>query len=685
MKIYKTIIISMIGIGLLTGCKTNTGEPVVNEQKDDFNYFVEQFADLKIMRYQVPGFEELSLQQKKLVYYLSEAALAGRDIIFDQCGKYNLAIRRILEAIYETYSGDRNTEDFKNFEVYLKRVWFSNGIYHHYSSDKFNPGFSKGYFSELTQESDSTKFPVTDGQSVESLLEIIIPVIFDPEVLPRRVCSDTKVDIVKNSSVNFYENVTENEAASFYDKMKDPNDSTPVSYGLNSKLVKENGQLVEKVYSLNGMYGEAIAKIKYWLDKAAEVAENDKQKVVIQKLNEYYTNGDLKTFDDYSILWVEDLDSRIDFVNGFIETYEDPLSLKATWEGLVDFKDMEATKRTEIISSNAKWFEDHSPIDDRFKKKEVKGISAKVITAAILAGDCYPATPIGINLPNADWIRKDYGSKSVTIENITYAYNQASLGNGFLEEFASGQEEIDLIKKYGYLTDNLHTDLHECLGHGSGQLLPGVSSDALKNYASPLEEMRADLFALYYLMDEKLIELKLIPNLEAPKAEYYSYIRNGLMTQLVRIEEGKDVEQAHMRCRQTISRWCYEKGKPENVIEEFKKGGKTYYKINDFEKLRSLFADLLIEVQQIKSEGDYEAGKELIENYGIKFDHELHKEVLARYKKLNLAPYGGFINPKYELIEKDGEIADIKITYPDNYAEQMMYYSKKYSFLPTWN
>ncbi|MBN1187571.1 MAG: dihydrofolate reductase [Bacteroidales bacterium] len=675
----------MLGIGLLTGCKSNKSEPTANEQNDDFQFFVEKFADIKIMRYQVPGFEELTLQQKKLIYYLSEAALAGRDIIFDQCGKYNLAIRRTLEAIYETYSGDRNTDDFKNFEIYLKRVWFSNGIYHHYSSDKFTPGFSKEYFSQLIEKTDSTKLPVTNSQSVKALMDIILPVIFDPEVLPKRVCSDTKVDIVKNSAVNFYENVTEKEAVDFYEKMKDPNDSTPISYGLNSKLVKENGKLVEKIYALNGMYGQAIEKINYWLEKAAGVAENDQQKAVIQKLIEYYKTGDLKTFDDYSVLWVEDLDSRIDFVNGFIENYEDPLSLKATWEGLVNFKDIEATKRTEIISSNAQWFEDHSPIEDRFKKKEVKGVSAKVITAAILAGDCYPSTPIGINLPNADWIRKDYGSKSVTIENITFAYDQVSLKSGFLEEFASGPEEIELIRKYGSLTDNLHTDLHECLGHGSGQLLPGVSGDALKNYASPLEEMRADLFGLYYLMDDKLIELGLVPDKEAPKAEYLSYIRNGLMTQLVRIEEGKDVEQAHMRCRQTISRWCYEKGKADNVIEEFKKDGKTYYKINDFEKLRSLFSELLQEVQRIKSEGDYEAGKNLIETYGITFDRDLHKEVLARYKKLDLAPYGGFLNPKYELVEKDGEIIDVKISYPDNYPEQMIYYSKEYSFLPTWN
>jgi dipeptidyl-peptidase III len=682
MKKFKILLMmAILTIGIFYGCGENK-EPASSE--NNFEFVIDQFADLKIMRYKVPGFEELNLVQKKLLYYLGQAALSGRDIIYDQNGKYNLAIRKTLEAIYDSFKGNRETEDFKAFEIYLKRIWFSNGIYHHYASDKFIPGFSEEYFRELVGQSDQALMPLREGETADDLLSVIIPVIFDPSVLPKKVSTETDSDIITGSAVNFYENVTEMEALAFYEKMKDPSDPKPISYGLNSRLVKENGRIIEEVYGLNGLYSDAIAEIVFWLQKASDVAANDNQRMVIDKLVEYYKTGDLRIFDEYNILWVQDT-SKIDFVNGFIETYEDPLGMKATWESLVNFKDTEATKRTEIISANAQWFENNSPVDDRFKKKEVKGVTAKVITATMLAGDCYPATPIGINLPNADWIRKDYGSKSVTIENITYAYDQANLGNGFLEEFASGPEEVELIRKYGYQADNLQVDLHECLGHGSGQLLPGTSPDALRNYSSALEEARADLFSLYHIADPKMQELGLIPNDDAVKAKYLAYIRNGLMTQLVRIEEGKDIEQAHMRCRQLISRWAYENGKADNVIEEFTQDGKTFYRINDFEKLRELFGVLLAEVQRIKSEGDYEAGKNLVETYAIRFDRDLHSQVLERYAKLNLAPYSGFVNPRYEVIEEDGEITDIILHFDESYAGQMLHYSKNYSFLPPWN
>lgn len=654
-------------------------------EPDTFTYFVEQFADLRILRYQVPGFDTLSLKQKKLIYYLSQAALAGRDIIFDQNGRYNLAIRRTLEAIVESYKGDRNSQEFKNFMVYTKRVWFSNGIYHHYAKDKFIPDFSQDYFKQLIDQTDKTKLPVEKGKSVTALLDTIMPVMFDPDKLAKKVCQDTGKDLVLNSAVNFYQGVNEKEVEDFYGKMKNPNDTEPVSYGLNSKLVKEHGKIVEEVYKLDGLYGPAIAEIVKWLEKAATVTEDDLQKKSIDKLIEYYKTGSLKTWDDYNVLWVKDLNAQVDFINGFIEDYEDPLGRKATWESVVNFKNQEATHRTEILSSNAQWFEDHSPIDNLFKKKEVKGITAKVITAAQLGGDCYPATPIGINLPNADWIRKEHGSKSVTIENFTYAYDQAAKKSGMNEEFSYNQEEIELIGKYGFMTDNLHVDMHECLGHGSGQLLPGVSADALKNYQSTLEEARADLFALYYLMDPKLVELKLLPTIDAARAEYIKYIRNGMMTQLTRIQPGKDLEEAHMRNRQLIAQWCYEKGKADHVIEKKIKDGKTYFVINDYFALRKLFGELLKEVQRIKSEGDYQAGKELVEKYGVKVDQDLLKEVLERYKKLNLAPYAGFINPEYVPVEKNGEIVDIKITYPTDFAGQMLRYSKEHSFLPTFN
>lgn len=650
-----------------------------------FKFFTEQFADVKILRYQVPGFEQLTLKQKELVYYLSQAALAGRDIIYDQNGKYNLAIRRTLEHILITFTGDRTTPDFEKFLVYTKRVWFSNGIYHTYASDKFVPGFSVEYFKELILKSQPEALPLKPLQNLEDFINMLIPAMFDPSFLPKKVNLDSSTDMVKTSAVNFYEEVDEKEVQDFYKTKVQPDEERPLSYGLNSKLVKENGQLKEKIYKLDGLYGAAIKEIVKWLEKALHVAENDNQKTYIRKLIAYYETGDLKTWDEYNIAWLNDTESLTDFINGFIETYEDPLGVKATWESVVNFKDTEATRRTEIISAHAQWFEDNSPVDTRFKKKQVKGVSAKVITVAQLGGDCHPSTPIGINLPNADWIRKEHGSKSVTIENITYAYDEAAKGNGFLEEFSFDAEEVALIEKYGYLTGNLHTDLHECLGHGSGQLLPGVSSEALKNYQSTLEEARADLFALFYMADPKMVELGLIPTLEASKAEYISYIRNGLMTQLTRVELGKNIEESHMRNRQLIAKWCYEKGAEDNVIEKLQQNGKTYFRINKVEKLRQLFGELLKEVQRIKSEGDYEAGKALVENYAVKVDYDLHKEVKERYARLNLAPYSGFINPEFELVTHSGYLEDIRIHYPDNFAEQMLKYAREHSFLPTYN
>ncbi len=671
----------MIGLSL-NSCKQ---EKQKESQVLDFKFFSEQFADLKILRYQVPEFDSLNLNQKKLIYFLSKAAIAGRDIIYDQNGKYNLAIRRTLENIVDTYKGERSSQEFSKFMVYTKRVWFSNGIYHHYGSEKFLPEFSREYFVELVKNSEESRLPLIKGQTTDQFLSVLIPVMFDPAILPKKVSQDPNSDMIKASAVTFYEGVTEDEAVKYYEAMKNPKDLEPLSIGLNSRLVKQNGKLTEQVYKADGLYGPAIKEIVKWLEKAFNVAENDLQKDYISKLISYYNTGNLKTWDEYNIAWLTDTLSRVDFVNGFIENYEDPLGIKATWESLVNFKDLKATKRSETISTNAQWFEDHSPVDSRFKKEKVKGVTAKVIIAAQLAGDLSPSTAIGINLPNADWIRKEHGSKSVTIENITYAYDQAAQGNGFLEEFSFDQSEIDLIEKYGYMTDNLHTDLHECLGHGSGQLLPGVSSDALKNYQSTLEETRADLFALYYLADPKMVELGLIPTVEAAHAEYLKYIRNGLMTQLTRIDTGKNIEEAHMRNRQLIANWCFEKGMKNNVIEKVTKDGKTYFRINDYDKLRSLFADLLKEVQRLKSEGDYAAGKTLVENYGVKVDPELHKEVKERYAKLNLAPYSGFINPEFIAEEKNGEITDIRVTYPDDFTKQMMSYSKEYSFLPTFN
>lgn len=662
------------------GAKTTTAEA------DKFDYTVEQFADLQILRYKVSEFETLTLKQKELVYYLTQAALEGRDILFDQNGKYNLRIRRMLEAVYTHYQGDKSTSDFKNMEVYLKRVWFSNGIHHHYGMEKFVPDFSQDFLKKAVLGMDAQLLPLAEGQTAEQLCDELFPVMFDPAIMSKRVNQADGEDLVLTSACNYYDGVTQQEAESFYGAMKDPKDETPVSYGLNSRLVKEDGKIQEKVWKVGGLYTQAIEKIVYWLKKAESVAENDAQKAVIGKLIQFYETGSLKDFDEYAILWVKDLDSRIDFVNGFTESYGDPLGVKASWESLVNFKDLEATHRTEIISSNAQWFEDHSPVDKSFKKEKVKGVSAKVITAAILAGDLYPATAIGINLPNANWIRAHHGSKSVTIGNITDAYNKAAHGNGFNEEFVYNDEERQRIDQYGDLTGELHTDLHECLGHGSGKLLPGVDPDALKVYGSTIEEARADLFGLYYVADPKLVELKLVPDAEAYKAEYYTFLMNGLMTQLVRIEPGNNIEEDHMRNRQLIARWVFEKGAPDKVVEMVKKDGKTYVVVNDYEKVRELFGELLAEIQRIKSTGDFEGARTLVENYAVKVDPTLHAEVLERYKKLNLAPYKGFINPVYELVtDKDGNITDVTVSYDEDYVEQMLRYSKDYSPLPSVN
>ena len=679
----KKQLIACAAFALLTAC---SGSKTTTAEADKFDYTVEQFADLQILRYRVPGFENLSLQQKELVYYLTEAALQGRDILFDQNGKYNLRIRRTLEAVYTGYKGDKNTPDFKAMEVYLKRVWFSNGIHHHYGSEKFVPGFAPEFFKEAMLSVDASTLPLAEGQTVEQLCDELFPVIFDPAVMPKRVNQAAGEDLVLTSACNYYDGVTQKEAEDFYNAMKDPKDETPVSYGLNSRLVKENGKIQEKIWKVGGLYGQAIDKIVYWLKKAEGVAENPEQKAVIAELIKFYETGDLKTFDEYAILWVKDLNSLVDFVNGFTESYGDPLGMKASWESLVNFKDMEATHRTEIISGNAQWFEDHSPVDKQFKKDEVKGVSAKVITAAILAGDLYPATAIGINLPNSNWIRSHHGSKSVTIGDITDAYNKAAHGNGFNEEFVYSDAELQLIDKYADLTGELHTDLHECLGHGSGKLLPGVDPDALKAYGSTIEEARADLFGLYYVADPKLVELGLTPNEDAYKAEYYTYLMNGLMTQLVRIEPGNNVEEAHRRNRQLIARWVFEKGAADKVVELVKKDGKTYVVVNDYEKLRELFGELLSEIQRIKSTGDYQGAHDLVENYAVKVDPALHAEVLERYKKLNLAPYKGFVNPKYEaVVDAAGKITDVKVTYDEGYAEQMLRYSKDYSNLSSIN
>ena len=664
----KVIINKMITVAGLAAALVSCSDKAA--QNGEFKYLIDEFADLKIMRYQVPGWDALSLQQKEYVYHLSEAAKYGRDIIWMQNCKYNLQIRKTLENILENYEGDRTCEDWTKFETYAKRVFFSNGIHHHYAEDKFFPECSQDYFHDLM---------AAVGED-DAELEYFI---FDPGVFPARKVMNGK-DIVAESAVNFYENVTRAEVEALYASMVDPSDKTPVSYGLNSRVVKgEDGVVREEVYKVGGLYGAALEKICAELEKAAAVAENETQKAYIADLVAYYQSGDLNLWDEYNIKWVNDTLGTVDFVNGFVEDYNDPLGRKATWEGLVNFKDAEASLRTELISENAQWFEDNSPVDPRFKKKEVKGVTAKVINVAVLAGDCYPAAPIGINLPNADWIRREHGSKSVTIANLTSAYNMAAQESpkNQLGEFAWSEEEIALEKKYGALTNDLHTDLHECLGHGSGQLLPGTSPNALGEYSSALEETRADLFGLYYLADPKLVELGILPDMEAYKAQYSSYIRNGIFTQFTRVELGKKNMEAHMQNRKLIADWCYEKGLENNVIEKKVRDGKTYFVVNDFEALRGLFGELLAEVQRIKSEGDYEAGKALVETYAVNIDPELHKEVKERYAALNLRPYGGFLNPEIVPVVKDGEVVDYEIRYAENFIDQMMEYGQKYATL----
>ena len=672
-------------VPILFACDGKKAENVT-PSVESFNYSVDKFADVQILRYRVPDFEKLTLKQKEMIYYLSQAAIEGRDILYDQNNKHNLSIRRTLEAVYENYKGDRNAEPFKQLITYLKRVWMANGIHHHYSEDKFTPEFSAAYFADAVKSIDPAKLPLQQGESVDQLIAKLSPVIFDPTVYPKRTNQADGVDLILTSANNYYEGVTQQEAEDFYAKMKNPNDSTPVSYGLNSKLVKENGKIVEKTYKIGGMYSEALSRVVGWLEKAAAVAENHKQRDIINTLIRFNQTGDLKTFDEYCIKWVQDLTSQVDFVNGFTETYADPLGLKASWESIVNFKNIEATKRTEIISSNAQWFEDNSPVDKYFKKEKVKGVSAKVITAAMLGGDCYPPTPIGINLPNANWIRAEYGSKSVTIENITEAYDQVAMGNGFNEEFMWSDVERNRAKEFASLTNNLHTDLHECLGHGSGKLLPGTDPNALKAYDSTIEEARADLFGLYYMGDPKLVELGLLPDKEAFKAEYYQFLMNGLMTQLTRIKPGKNIEEAHMRNRQLIANWVYENGKADNVVEFKVRDGKTFVVVNDYEKVRTLFGKLLAEIQRVKSTGDFAGGRDLVEKYAVKVNPELHKEVLVRYEKLNLAPYKGFVNPVYALVtDKKGKVKDVTVSYTENYVDQNLRYSREYSKLPNYN
>ncbi|MDE6246271.1 MAG: dipeptidyl peptidase 3 [Muribaculaceae bacterium] len=648
----------------------------------NFNYHVDDFADIEVLRYEVPKFNSLSLQQKLMTYYLTQAAQAGRDIIWDQNGKYNLPLRKALEEIYTRYDGDKNSQDFKAFEKYLKQVWFGNGIYHHYANDKFIPEFSQDFFSAQYDLIPADRLPSIPGLAGNEVKAMLNKVIFDPAFMPKKVNQDSNADVVATSYGNLYEGVTQQEVEDYYNLLKDPNDATPISYGLNAKVVKKDGKVQEEVYHLNGLYGPAIAKIIYWLDMAKSVAENDAQREYITRLIDFYVTGDLRLFDEYSILWAEDTKSDVDFVNGFIESYNDPLGMTGSWESYVNFKNREASARTEAISGNAQWFEDHSPVNPAFRKPEVKGVSAKVITASYLGGDAFPATAIGINLPNANWIRAAHGSKSVTLENITEAYALASIGNGFNEEFVIDAPTSKLLDDYLYITDMLHTDLHECLGHASGRLNPGVDQDALKEHGATLEEARADLFALYYLPDAKLQEIGVLDNPDAYKAEYYKYMLNGLMTQLNRIEPGKDVEEAHMRNRQLIAKWVLEKGKKDKVMELVKKNGKTYVKINNYKKMRDLIGQLLAEIQRIKSEGDYKAGNDLVQKYAVKVDPKLHKEVLDRYAKLNIPPYRGFINPVYKLVKNDnGEIIDVTIDYTEGYTDQMLRLSRDHSNL----
>ena len=647
--------------------------------ESDFCYTGERFADIQLLRYRLNGFEQLSLSQKRFIYCLAKATLYGRDITFNQFGKFNLLVRRTLEVIVENLTIDHDNDEFRALHTYLKRVWFSNGIYHHYGCEKFVPGFTESYFRYILNKVESRKLPLADGQTVEELADILSRVIFDASYLPKRVNKTDGDDLVLTSACNYYEGVTQQEAEDYYNALKDGAGDNAPSFGLNSRLVKRDGQLFEEVYSADGLYANPIKHIIYWLEKAMAFAENDKQRDVISTLVDYYRTGNLNTFDEYSIKWVECLEGRVDFINGFIEVYGDPLGLKASWEGIVEYTDLDATRRTRTISDNAQWFEDHSPVDSRFRKPVVKGVSANVICAAMLGGDEYPSTAIGINLPNADWIRAQHGSKSVTIGNLTEAYNKAAKGNGFLDEFAIDKPTIEMIRKYGDVCDDLHTDLHECLGHGSGQLLPGVSPDALKSYGSTIEEARADLFGLYYIADKKLVELQLLPDAEAYKSQYYSYIMNGLLTQIVRIAPGNKIEEAHMRNRALIAHWCLDNG---NAISLVRRECKTYVQVNDYEELRQQFATLLAEIQRIKSEGDYEAARKMVETYGVNINLDLHTEILGRYKRLNIAPYKGFLNPRMiPVFNVQGDVTDITLDYSESYDEQMLRYSRQYGTL----
>lgn len=682
----KTLVfIFLITISMLISCGKNEDKMSLIEQ-DDFKYQTEKFADVAILRYKVPGFEELSLKEKELVYYLYEAALAGRDIFYDQNYKNNLFVREILNAIVRSYKGDRQTDKFKNFLVYAKRFWFSNGIHHHYANKKFTPDFSVEYFKELLQNTDVKMLPMSEDETLDNLIAKLLPIIFNPNIDAQKVNLKPGEDLIKTSAVNFYDGATQKEVEKFYGAMVAENDSTPIWHGLNSKVIKENGKLQEKIWKVGGMYSPAIEKIVYWLEKAVGVAENDLQKATLQKLIEYYQTGDLKTWDEYNILWVQDTTSRVDVVNGFIEVYNDPLGYKGSFEAIVSIKDLEATKRIDAISKQAQWFEDNSTIPDEYKKKNVVGISAKVITVVVECGDASPATPIGINLPNSNWIRKIHGSKSVNLGNIVHSYNKAGSEEVF-KEFYFTEEEIKRAKDFGALADNLHTDLHEVIGHASGQIKDGVGTpkQSLKNYSSAIEEARADLVALYYGVDQKLVDIGVMPSIEVGKAEYDKYIRNGLMLQLNRIEFGQNIEQAHMRNRQLISKWVYEKGMNDNVIEKKIRDSKTYYVINDYQKLRVLFGQLLREIQRITSEGDFEAAKNLVETYGVKVDVDLHKEVKERYAKLDVAPYRGFINPVLKPVYNGEKIVDVKIEYPEDFMEQMIYYDQNYSLLQTKN
>jgi dipeptidyl-peptidase III len=684
-EIMKKVFYLLIFILLIfKGCQTLSDQ--TNSVSEPFQFITDQFADLQILRYQVPGFDDLTLKEKQLVYYLYEAGLSGRDIIYDQNFKHNLKIRRTIEAIVKGYSGSRDTKEFNNFMTWAKRFWFSNGIHHHYSTRKLIPEIPESYFAELIQKS-SADFPLRENETKETLIEFLTPIIFDPEIYARRVNQDPNVDNVVASANNFYEGVTHDEVIAFYEAMRDPDTDRPVLYGLNSKLVKENGQIKEKIYRHGGMYTEAIERIIYWLQRAVGVAENNAQQAALNKLIEYYQTGDLKIFDDYNVLWVADTASTVDVINGFIEVYGDAIGLRGAYESVVSIKDKDQTELMKSLEQNAQWFEDNAPFMDQHKKENVTGISYKVITVIAAIGDASPSTPIGINLPNSDWIRKDHGSKSVSLGNIKDAFTEAFANSGAVEEFVHGEEQRHRAREYGTLSSNIHTALHEVIGHGSGQLEPGVPNlaETLKNYSSALEEARADLVSLYFMIDPKLVEMGLIPSIEVGKAQYDGYIRNGLMLQLRRIEPGDNIEQAHMRNRQTVAAWAYERGKPDNVIEKIRENGKTYFVINDYEKLRELFGELLREVQRIKSQGDFEAGKNLIENYGVKVDQELLKEVRARYEILGSAPYSGFIQPRLVPVMRNKNIVDVKVEYPNDFVKQMMEYGEKYSFLPDYN